>query len=96
MEPGEVDSTAVHAAIEAMDEPLRKIGVYVATAMDTGQGPVIVDALVGDVAMSDRVQNPNQAASDSVLRQMEHEQGRAEYDEVKRRLAEGGPLLEDD
>lgn len=101
-----VDVEAVQrlgAAMEAVDDPLRKLGVYVnTTAISvTDAGPVaVVDALIGDAAMSARVQDPAQASADDVLRQMEHGQKKSDFDQTKedlmRRLAEGKPLFDEE
>ncbi len=96
------DPAPLMAAVGLLDEPLRKLGIYVAHSMimPTEHGLVAtVDGLIGDAALSARVQDPGQAANDDVLRQMQHEQGKSEFaetrEELQRRIAEGKGLFEE-
>lgn len=97
------DPGPLAAAVATLEEPLRKLGVYISASMivPTEHGLLgTVDCLIGDAALSVRVQDPGQAASDDVLRQMQHEQQRTEFsstkDELQRRLAEGKGMFGED
>lgn len=102
--PDEMETvTKLQAAVGEIEDPLRRLGLYVSTSAiaPSEHGPVVlVDCLIGDAALSDRVQDPDKDASDDVFRQMEREERKNDFERTKediaRRLAEGKSLFGDD
>lgn len=101
------DEDRLLAAMASVEDPLRRLGIYVETTTivgTMGEGelgmPVgVIIGLVGDAAFSQRVQDPAAAATDQVFRQMAVEERKGEFgrtrEDLERRLAEGLPLFDD-
>lgn len=69
-----VDHTTIDAAVERWSDDVRKIGLYVDRVTHFEQGDqqyVTVECLIGDIALADRTQHPDQHATDRTLRTME-------------------------
>ncbi len=93
------------ASVDALGDDLRKIGIYVdhhdfVDLGDEGGRILVLDAQIGDVAFSDRVQNPAKASDDRAVRAMDIDLHRSDFDDaregIRRRLLEGRPVLGDD
>lgn len=90
------------AALDELEDDARKIGLYVDSAhvmpdpQGSGEMVFMVDFMLGDVAFSDRVQNPEQYGSDQILRGMEAGMQRSDFEETREKMIEslknGGSL----
>lgn len=95
------------AAFEQIDDKARQMGMYSNEAhgmqLPNGDMVLIVDFIVGDIAFTDRVQNPERYATDNAFRTMEKgmqsSEFLSEHERIKQALAAGkDPLaaLDDD
>lgn len=78
-----------HTAIEQLEESLRQLGIYDAhTTMieDDDRRFLVLDATLGDHAFSDRVQDPERAATDRTVREMGIDLHRTDFDEARERI----------
>lgn len=78
---------------EKLDDELRKLGLYIERThlvmIETPHGPqpaLAVDALIGDVAYTDRVQHPEKYGVDQQFRVMEREMTGSDFDDIKERM----------
>jgi hypothetical protein len=93
----------MEAATERLDTALRRTGLYVEHRYyldHEGGRYLIVDAILGDVAFSDRIQKPEAASDKRAVKEMDIEMRRTDFAdtkaELRRRIAEGKPLMGDD
>lgn len=84
------------AARDALDETAEKLGLYMDRAwfLDTPAGTVIVaDFMIGDLAWSQRVQNPDLDEADTAFEQMIADTAREGFDDlaeqIRKNIAEG-------
>jgi hypothetical protein len=89
-----------------LDDDLRRLGLYTEAGqiigVDTPMGPrpaLAIMTVIGDVAYTPRVQDPETAAFDQQFRVMEAEEGTNafldERERIKRNIAEGRDALDD-
>lgn len=89
------------AAFEQIEDKARQMGLYHdgarAVMMPDGELVLMVDFVLGDVAFSDRVQNPQRYATDSMIRTMEKGQQDDDFlnerERIKTALAEGKDIF---
>ena len=78
------------SALEQLEDAARKLGLYLDRAMwvPTPGGPpaLVVDFLIGDVAWSPRVQDPDQAAADTAFSQIAVEETKTDFDDLAERI----------
>lgn len=98
-----IDQAAIEALTEEIAAELRGIGLHHPdiTAVETPDGQVafVVDALIGDLAFSDRVQRPaDQDDIDAEFAKLTGEQTANEFldrrADLQRRIDEGRPLFD--
>jgi hypothetical protein len=89
---------------EALDDLARQLGMYVEhynwIPTPDGQEALVVDFVLGDIAFSDRIQNPQKYSTDDAIRriakQLEADTFLDERTRLKEVLAQGGDVLEGD
>lgn len=107
-EQAQADLAFFREKMEVVEDVARKMGLYVRDAGMTvmpdfaSGGPrkaFVANFTVGDVAWSDRVQNPAQDATESEFRQLAAQAEREKFEEMKaemeRKLAEGKGIFDD-
>lgn len=85
------------AAFEQIEDKARQMGLYYDSAravmLPDGELVLMVDFILGDVAFSDRVQNPQRYSTDTLLRTMEKGQQDDDFlnerERIKQALARG-------
>lgn len=92
-DPNEEYYEKLAPVIEKLQEEARKIGLYVSAAFlqpdpmtipgEKTEPRIIVTFAVGDVAFSDRVQNPEQDEVEDQFRGIEHGMVRDQVEEIK-------------
>jgi len=97
------DDDRMAALAQQLEDELRKIGLY-ANHIDQmngdGRVAIVVDANIGDIAFSDRVQAPTDHEMRSQFRGIERDLNRSSFEDEKadleRRAAEGKGFFDDD
>jgi hypothetical protein len=83
-----------------LEPGLRKIGLYLDNTemrrLPDGTVAVAVDTLMGDLAFSDRVQNPERHGIDAEFRQLRREMEKDTFEQRKQQLLEGKGLWEEE
>lgn len=96
-EENPIDTVEIGARVEALEDVLAKIGLHQDTwhlglPSPEGKPTIMVNYLIGDIAFSDRVQNPQKVTDDRVVESMDSSFKKEEFDN---RVAEIKKLLKD-
>lgn len=99
----EATEAKLHTATALLDDELRRIGLYLETTQvieaPHGESVLYCEVLVGDVAFTTRVQDPEQSDVDKEFKRIERSAVQDTFlstrEDLARRIAEGRPLFGD-